>query len=546
MRALDTFSPSQIPQFLLRDLPRDSGAEYPIFVEFIQKYYEFLRDYTADIEQIRNVAATPEALLEYFRRELAAGFDTSKARIDERRFLEFTKAIYRRKGTIGGLELLFRLFYGETIQVFEPYKQVLKASDGKWFQEKSILVKKTYNSPDYLSVTGTPIVELKSPDGSIFNLKTLRVENLSSGSSTRFFFRNYTRVIAEVGTIVTIYDSTKILYRGEVQREPARLKVLNPGKYWRRGQVFRVPGTVDTIARVVSVDENGGIDGAEIIKFGKGHPSNQVVTVSPFRNKPYGSFSVDSIVIGYTPGIGAIYHHEVGLSDEILQIDESVKGYETPDDIDKYDSQVYFETDYMSTLALDYVVSFGSSSSLPEDPYLTLETWLASRATLLYEEDYIVSYLGRYETADGQLSNDAVRLHDGFYYQLFSYVVSSALGVEKYRDTLSLVHPAGTKFFAELQQHSIYTATLSGDASLADNYLIFDESADAQDDYKQIHVGKPLEDFITEVSDNSWSFGVGFGGYDAVYTEDTMGQFYAGEDFFGEEYSRSASLLASI
>lgn len=537
MRTLDTFTPSQIPQFLMRELPRAAGAEYPVFVEFVQAYYEFLRNYTVDIEQIRNVAITPDSLLEYFRRELAAGIDTSKAQIDERRFLEFTKAIYRRKGTIGGLELLFRLFYGEDIQVFEPYKQVLKASDGKWFQEKSILVKKTYNSADYLEVTGTPVVELRAPNGSLFNVKTIRVDRIDSGSSTRFYFTNYTRVLAQAGTVATIYDGNgKILYQGNLIKEPARVRVISGGKYWRCGQVFRIPGDADTIARVTSVTQEGGIDSVEIIRYGSGHTDGQTITLSPFRNKPAGNFTIDSEIVGYVPGTGAVYHHRLGLTDEILQFDENIRGYKTQNSTDRYDSQIYFAQDYVASLALNFKSITGSSATLTDDPFLTLEVWLASRATLVYEDDYIVSYLGSHKTADGQLSNEAIRLHDGYYYQLFSYVISSALGVEAYRDVLQLVHPAGTKFFAELQQSSVYTATLSGESSLVDQELTLQDSANADDIAPTFELGIIAEDeTVTAVESYAVDSQILKGS--SIVVEDVRGLTYEAEDYFAENYA---------
>jgi hypothetical protein len=50
MRYNKTFTPAQIPDFLLEDLPKAAGAEYPIFIEFLNKYYEFMGQYTADLE----------------------------------------------------------------------------------------------------------------------------------------------------------------------------------------------------------------------------------------------------------------------------------------------------------------------------------------------------------------------------------------------------------------------------------------------------------------------------------------------------------------
>lgn len=58
---------------------------------------------------------------------------------------------------------------------------------------------------------------------------------------------------------------------------------------------------------------------------------------------------------------------------------------------------------------------------------------------------------GFYASTDGFLSSDK-RLQDNFYYQEYSYVVKVNAPVNSYRKVVTdLAHPAGTKFFGELQ-----------------------------------------------------------------------------------------------
>lgn len=535
MRSIETFTPSQVPQFLMRDLARAPGAEYPLFVEFLQRYYEFLRRYTVDVEQIRNVAVTPAQLLGFFKSELTPGIDTSKALIDERRFIELSRNLFRRKGTTSGIDLLFRLFYGVSASTYAPYRQVLKASDGKWFQEKSILVEKTYNAPEVLELTGAPVLELTSGDGAAIVVQSSRLEYLD-GDTVRFIFRSYTRLVVDKATVVTIYDNDRIIFQGNVIPSPTRLIVVEPGKYWRRGQVFRVPGAqVDTIARVTAVDSQGGMVAAEIIKFGEGHSSGQLLRISPFKNRPSGKAVAESEVVGYTPGVGPVYSHTLTLTDQILQIEENIRGYGTSISKTAYDSQRYFLRDYTADLVFDRLEIYGDTTLGIEDPSLNFETWLESRATLYYDDGYIVSYLGRYITADGQLSNSEIRLQDNFFYQIFSYVINSPLGVEKYKDTLALVHPAGTRFFAELEKISTFDAWLSGDTSLTDNYLVFQDSTDAQTLSPSFDIGAQYADEINNMIEQIASVQVEFNLGDSVGTEDGK-SYYEAETYTAEDY----------
>lgn len=57
--------------------------------------------------------------------------------------------------------------------------------------------------------------------------------------------------------------------------------------------------------------------------------------------------------------------------------------------------------------------------------------------------------LGYYNRNDSELSANK-KIHDSFYYQDFSYVIKSAVTLDKYKDMLdNILHMAGTKYFSE-------------------------------------------------------------------------------------------------
>jgi hypothetical protein len=56
----------------------------------------------------------------------------------------------------------------------------------------------------------------------------------------------------------------------------------------------------------------------------------------------------------------------------------------------------------------------------------------------------------------GKLSDNSQHLHDGEYYQLFSYVLKTLQPINKWRGVVRrLTHPAGTALFAECQQETL-------------------------------------------------------------------------------------------
>lgn len=186
MRYNKTFTPAQIPDFLLEDLPRASPAdEFPIFVEFLDKYYDFIGDYTIDLEQVKDSARIPEELLQFLRAEFAPKFP--RARINDRRLIEIVRNLFREKGTIGSFELIFRLFLDEVITITEPNKQILRASDGKWLQERSIVCDTSFLGVGF---DRENITKIKISNGfNFFFVSVKRVEIVSS-TVTRFYYTN--------------------------------------------------------------------------------------------------------------------------------------------------------------------------------------------------------------------------------------------------------------------------------------------------------------------------------------------------------------------
>jgi len=85
---------SQLPDFVRSD--------YPKFVTFLEKYYEWL-------ETTDSVSYEIDAL----RKKLVTQF-------------------YRSSGTQESVKFLFRALYNENIDIYYPKEDILKASDGKW------------------------------------------------------------------------------------------------------------------------------------------------------------------------------------------------------------------------------------------------------------------------------------------------------------------------------------------------------------------------------------------------------------------------------
>ena len=122
---------SQVPEFLQRDAQK--------FLEFMKLYYDFMEDYSVDIENLKDVDETPAEFVEYLRREYANRFPSS--RINDRTLIKHIRELYRLKGSEEGIRLMFRIFFDLEVGIVQPTKNILRASDGRWRRFSTITVR---------------------------------------------------------------------------------------------------------------------------------------------------------------------------------------------------------------------------------------------------------------------------------------------------------------------------------------------------------------------------------------------------------------------
>lgn len=123
------------------DFYREEGDN---FVQFIAAYYEWM-DEQGPIAKSRNLIETSdidgvsEEYIDFFFSKYMNGIP--KDVLSDKALLEkHILDVYRSKGSIEGLKLLFRLLYNIEIEVFIPQDDVLMLSDGKWSRKQYIEV----------------------------------------------------------------------------------------------------------------------------------------------------------------------------------------------------------------------------------------------------------------------------------------------------------------------------------------------------------------------------------------------------------------------
>jgi len=120
-----------------QQLPGFVRDDYPVFVTFLEKYYEWLEtnnqvSYELDaLRKSTDIDTADDYYIEQLRKDLSPYFPTDIAG-DKSLFLKLINEFYKSSGTPDSVKFLFRALYNENIDIYYPKEDILKTSDGKW------------------------------------------------------------------------------------------------------------------------------------------------------------------------------------------------------------------------------------------------------------------------------------------------------------------------------------------------------------------------------------------------------------------------------
>ena len=125
-----------------RQLPEFVREDYPLFITFLEAYYEFLEtkqgtqlnDLTTQSKSLQNVNDVDHAIAQ-FESSFFNSFATLLPRdikVDKEFLIKNVLPLYLAKGNEKSFKLLFRMLFNDEVDIVLPKDNILKASDGKW------------------------------------------------------------------------------------------------------------------------------------------------------------------------------------------------------------------------------------------------------------------------------------------------------------------------------------------------------------------------------------------------------------------------------
>ena len=140
-----------ISPLVAQQLPDFVRGEYPVFVTFIEKYYEWMQqsgnliDESNNIRYAQDIDLATDEYVALIQKEFLPFFPQESA-LDKRKFLKLVNQFYSSKGTPDSVKFLFQALYNEKIDIYYPKEDILIASDGKWVLPLALRIDTTDNN----------------------------------------------------------------------------------------------------------------------------------------------------------------------------------------------------------------------------------------------------------------------------------------------------------------------------------------------------------------------------------------------------------------
>lgn len=263
-------SNEKLPIKASNSLPEFFQEEFPTFQEFIDVYYQYMSEKTDGFKSISSIKDIDEVGRKYLRLfyQMYAKDMPEFPYMNMADFIRNSKEFYVSRGSEDSFKFLFRIMFGQEIDIKYPKENMFAGSIGKWNQRVSI----------YVEIEDGEITE------ELVGRKLL-IRALD-GSTSSFVVNSYTEVSPNVYEIdvenfikQNVIDGAKVFafyspqtqsyrLRGKVRSGSNKFVILSPGTNFLPGQVYTVDGPDgDIVVRVTATNVNDGIKQLEFVSF---------------------------------------------------------------------------------------------------------------------------------------------------------------------------------------------------------------------------------------------------------------------------------------
>lgn len=169
-----------ISQFIELQFPALYREEGPALIAFIQSYFEWLETSgnithkARRLFEYKDIDNTLDEYIVYFKNKYAKNLPLN-SEADKRLLIKNIHDLYKSKGSERSYEILFRTLYNKDIKIYYPGDDILRVSDGEWYEGKYLEI--TSFVPDIQSYVGKKIIGVNSRATAIVETYVQKIAN---------------------------------------------------------------------------------------------------------------------------------------------------------------------------------------------------------------------------------------------------------------------------------------------------------------------------------------------------------------------------------
>jgi hypothetical protein len=152
---LDTIEKT-ISNLIENQFPAVYREEGPVFVQFIKTYYEWMESsnnalyHARHLYEYKDIDETVDDFIVYFKEKYLKNIPIT-SNTDIRNLVKHSLDLYRSKGTERGVDLLFKLVFGQGTKIYYPSEDIFRLDDGKWIVPMYLEVSLNNNNVKFIN-----------------------------------------------------------------------------------------------------------------------------------------------------------------------------------------------------------------------------------------------------------------------------------------------------------------------------------------------------------------------------------------------------------
>ena len=255
--------------------------KYDPLLEQKEHLLTLLRPYYVNILKPSYIDYFKETYLHDFPKTFATSVSGNK--VNQKTVLKNINDFYKAKGTEKSYNLLFKILHDSDVSFYYPKEDILRVSDGKWVEKKSIKIT-SENGNSNFSIRNRTVEQIDpSLNGAVTayaNVDNVYQYELNQYKITELFLTDINGTFTQGSKVqCTLADGTKIIE--EIYTVPSNVTISNGGLGYKSGDTIEIDTTSSDYVSgsgakgsVTRVSNTGIIQTAQIDNFGVNYQSS--------------------------------------------------------------------------------------------------------------------------------------------------------------------------------------------------------------------------------------------------------------------------------